>query len=267
MTHPATSNNEGMDLFDLAETLWSDRRLIIICAVGCLLVGGLASVLVQPIYQTDVKYNFITVPPNTDANQLRSKFVNSFYSKVIFSEWEDQKTSDKLDYDLLYDPVMLDGIIYDRKIEDRRISIHDDRFRIMSNNPELISEVIDYANFVSSKLGDVYKSRIVEAREGKNAPLLENSTIWEMPEFAITPSLVEQMYLETMFLQELDSENRILLISRPSPPVKTNLSLSASLLFSLIIGLLFGVILTLVRSAYHKRRRALNSMVNSLTST
>jgi hypothetical protein len=223
------------------------------------LAGGLYALAIVETYEITLKYKVYEAPPFRPEEQIYTDIERQFYDRSTVAIWKEANPNSTLNFKLIDDPKVIDGIAFQREAEDRFIVLSPDSVLVKTDNVGLALEVASYLRFVAAKLVDVYQAKAIKQRDLlKRLPRINSSNailVEELPIFDRASSLDD--YLD----DNLDGAE-LLRISRPMEPAITSAPKRLVLTISVIIGGVVGVIFVLARSAFRKRSSAINKGTN-----
>lgn len=169
-------SHEDIDLLEFLFILWSNKLLIIVCAILASVIGGVFVFINNTdnsnktdIYKSEIIYNVDLMPPrylkslslvNNEVNRrmIISNFQNLFFSKEIFMSWKNKNTKFQLDYDDIDVSMDFRGVVV-LKEEDNRLvmfkSAKRDDYEYISvkvTELNLLNEIYSFAQYVADKL-------------------------------------------------------------------------------------------------------------------
>ena len=243
-------DGDEIDLFDVIEMLWDGRVILAGFIVSAMALCAVFLALNKPEYVTKIKYEIKPIPI-IEKDEIQTDISRAFFNSDTFALWKKGQPSTLLNVNLIDQRKIIDGASFATKEEARLVYFGENQIEIKSNDVELIFEILDYFNFVSSILSNKYLaeargaySRVVKIERQLFAKLSSNDAL----------RVLEEMSKLDRYLESASEENSLVLISRPLPPENIGISRSISLTLAIILGGASGAVFLLVRLAYRARK-------------
>lgn len=244
--------NDGVDLFDLVETLWAGKITVIAVAALSVLLTSAYIISTPPSYEAKLTYKpFITPPFVSEKNALRD-FSKSFFSEKSFNEWSKTQERTVITFNDISDKVLLNGSLFMKLNHERLVALvqpvrvkFDPYVSVKSNDTEILQSIYSYAQHVNSHITKTYVARAREesAFINRERKMLKDGNGEAM--------LSELNYVR--YIYNVDKGDNVLSIQQPTQPVKIWPKRLVLLLASGIGGLFAGIVIYLITAAYRKR--------------
>jgi LPS O-antigen subunit length determinant protein (WzzB/FepE family) len=243
--------NDEIDLFELFGTLWDGKWLITTFVVISVLLGIAFLLVKKPVYQSNLFYSVVTVPPfyqpDKILNKYQIKYQNNkvfkdfklkFYSKMVFENWKKNIGKTQLLFEDFSITEVIDGFIVTKNESDQLaiFTLEDGKkssILIKTNQFSVLKDFFNYSNHVNELLKKDYVLRAKNELKVQSGVLLER------------------------FILSANNGANILDISHPTIPQKVSPQSLHVLFLSLIFGGIIGVTFVLISNAIHKRRKYL----------
>lgn len=255
-THP--HYNDEIDLFELIETLWNGKVVIINATTLALIIGGLFSIFLPKTYQSSFTLEYQLVSPLETMGETNSKFRRLFHNQKNYQEWKQLNPNSSVTYNEITTTQTIDGFtvaisprsLFAQFIETKSGNLN---LRVKSNDFKILEDMYLYLQFTDKMLS---QRTLLKAKQQTETLQTSLSTLLSATENNIANNentLISVLNIQS-FASELENGNTLYSISRPSFPSKTSLSIRIILLVSLILGGMIGVAIVLVKNAIQKRR-------------
>ena len=255
-THP--HYNDEIDLFELIETLWNGKVVIIAATTMALIIGGLFSIFLPKTYQSSFTLEYQLVSPLETMSEINSKFRRLFHNQKNYQEWKQLNPNSSVTYNEITTTQTIDGFtvaikpesLFAQFIETKSGNLN---LRVKSNDFKILEDMYLYLQFTDKMLS---QRTLLKAKQQTETLQTSLSTLLSATENNIANNentLISVLNIQS-FASELENGNTLYSISRPSFPSKTSLSIRIILLVSLIMGGMIGVAIVLVKNAIQKRR-------------
>ena len=225
--------------------------------VSAMAIGAMFYAFNKPEYVTQTKYEINLMPPFLGMHEIHADISRTFYSAEMFASWKLRRPGTSLTVELIDQKKEVEGFDFDMPEEGRFVSFNDNKIMIKTNDTQLISEVLDYFEFVGLTLskryvaeGQMRQSRF-DKLEKRLLPILEPNVA--VPTFEIVANI-------DIYLQKAVEAKQMVLISRPFPPQKTCISTRLMLTIAIILGGASGLVFLLLRKAYQARKLRLEGL-------
>lgn len=242
--------DDEIDLFELFQTLWNGKWIIIAFVAIAMFFGGVFLFYKKPVYESRLIYSVDTRPPFYVEGKITVDFQKKFYSVNVFEEWKQNNSSTPLVFEDFSMTRVVDGFVLSRdqdKLLAKLTSIKKDKFILVkSNQLPLLDEFFKYAKHISELLKNEYVFRakeeisIIEARFKDLA--------------SSDSSIVNTLLSIDRYIVTSKKGASTIAIQPPTIPKKISPSFSLILAMSLILGGMVGVIFILVRNYIKKRK-------------
>ena len=245
--------NDEIDLFELIEILWSGKGVIaLFVAVGAF-VSGIYLAMTPSQYQSKIYYS-IVLSTHTGNAKTTNNFEDLFFSEKTLNDWKESHQQSTLSYDLLSATEMIDGFTVQRSLPDRVVVFGGDEdgeyLAVNENDFQLITDVVDYAEFSNARLTSNLKAniqhQIADYQSVFNSETSDGGANLE--------NIVQLKYLERM----IKNGTNVLKFNAPTRPEKLSPKSSSILLISIMLGWFLGAVFVLIKNAIQKRKAALS---------
>jgi LPS O-antigen subunit length determinant protein (WzzB/FepE family) len=243
MPKARSTYDDGIDLFEVFETLWEGKLLITIFTVIAILVGGGYILYKEPSYISRMVYGPYVMPPYYNNERVMRDFENMFYSKSIFEEWRKNVGETSLVYEDISREKLLDGFLVSKKEDEQFAFFEKSNIRVKTNKLKVMDQFFSYADYINKKLQQNYVKNSKE--ELRIMKLLFNN---ESPN-----DLKAADYLKyERYISLVNSGANVISIARPTKPKKNSPKSRRILVLSTFLGGMIGVFFILFRNIIRK---------------
>lgn len=254
MTEIRPGFDDEIDLFELVETLWSEKWLISAFIAMSVFFSGGYLLVKEVVYESRLVYSVDTVPPFYGAGKASSDFHKMFYSANVFDDWKRANTSSTLTSDDLSDTEIVDGFVLAKDEDDRLATFASEKkvgafVRVKSNQLSSLNDFFLYARHINTLLKTEY---VLRAKEELIMIETRFRDLGASNETVIRYALDIDRYINAA-----DKGADVLRLQRPSKPEKVSPKTYLILALSVLLGGMAGVVFVLSRNAFSKRKEAL----------
>jgi len=249
---PTYPFDEDISLFDICETLWRGKIVIIGITTIFVLFSILYLALTEWEYESEILVEFRLPRPNSLSyivNDMRELFEDS----KTYNEWA--QPDSVLQFSHINKTANIEGFLYTLSSESSAITVamlkrgKADVFVIRDKDASLIADVRNYIDFLNNKLTDENKTKALAdlalldeqiklARQGENFQTLLQTRL----------KLVK-------FLAELEAGKKIIFIHLPKPPRRISPKPEVTVIIAALLGGIIGCGFVLVYDGYKTYRR------------
>ena len=251
--------DDEIDLFNLFQTLWDVKWLIIAFVVIAVLLGGGFLLSKDPMYKSKLTYSFDTIPPfyeadersNSGAVQASTDFRNKFYSVSVFEEWKQNNSDTSLVFGDFSATEVVDGFVLSKDKVEQLATLASEKkggsfVLVKSNQLPILDDFFEYATHINGLLKDEY---VVRAKEELN--IIET----RFKDFSTAnDSIISNILSIDRYIVSAEKGSSVLAIQRPTMPKKVSPKSSLILAMSVVLGGMVGVFFILMRNAITKRK-------------
>ena len=253
MVHNQSVKKDEIDLFELIETLWAGKATLAFCWVIGLVFCALYVSILKPSYTIKISYILDLKPPLIEQQAINSDIYTTFYNEKTFSQWKDGAPGIALDYEMLGADMLIGDMVFEVEADKKTVRFFEDYIEINSNDIGQAHEISNYFQFVGDTLTARYTTEIKEERDRRT--VLPN----QLSSSAVVRILSGQNFLETnaaleSYLAKAATGRKLVVVSKPTVPVKTNLNSSLLVISSFIVSSILGSMIILIKNAYRLRK-------------
>ena len=248
-------HDDEIDLIEFIIALWRARVTLVVFLVIGGFAGGLIALATGETYETTFKYKVNEAPPFRSEEQIYADFERHFYDRNIISLWKKANPNPALDVELISDSNVIDGFAFERKTRDRLITVLPELVLVKSNNGNLLMDVSDYLEFVSTRLSDDYQVKANKDLDRLNRFITKYFAGIDSTELL---TVFERIIALEEYLEIVSEGAELFYVSRPATPVATGTSRRLLFATFLVTGGVLGVIFVLFRTAFRRRNAAIN---------
>ena len=241
-----------INLFELFQTLWDGKWLIIAFVVIAVLLGGGFLLSKDPVYKSKLIYSLDTIPPFYEANKVSTDFQKKFYSVRVFEEWKQNNSNISIVFEDFSRTEVVDGFILTKSKDERLATLiiekKGDTFVLVNSNQlPILDDFFKYAIHINRLLKDEYVVRAKEELE------IIESRFKNLGSADI--NIVDTVLSIDRYIVSADKEASVLAIQRPTMPIKVSPKIKLILSLSVVLGGIVGVFFILVRNAITKKQK------------
>ena len=251
--------DDEIDLFELFQTLWDGKWLIIAFVATAVLLGGSLIFVKEkdkalPLYESKLVYFVDTLPPFYNNNKVLTDFYKKFHSIDVFENWKKREGNVSITFEDFSATKVVDGFVLSKGESQRLATLvlkerGDSFVLVKSKQLPLLDDFFKYANYINELLKNDYVGRLNDELKIIDARFKDLGTA--------NSDIVNTVYLIDRYIVAVDRGANILDIRRPTmpetiQPKKSNPSLILAM--SVILGGMAGVVSLLLRNAIRKRK-------------
>ena len=244
--------DDEIDLFNLFQTLWDGKWLIIAFVVIAVLLGGGFLLSKDPMYKSKLTYSFDTIPPFYKADKVSTDFQKKFYSVRVFEEWKQNNSNISIVFEDFSRTEVVDGYILSKSQDEQLATLTIKKkgvsfVLVNSNQLPILDDFFKYAIHINGLLKNEY---VVRAK--KELEIIE-SRFKNLGSADINN--VDTVLSIDRYIVSADKEASVLAIQRPTMPIKVSPKIKLILSLSVVLGGIVGVFFILVRNAITKQQK------------
>ena len=216
--------------------------LFIIFPALSVVIGGLMINVRDVSYTVEIPYRLGEIPPALSKEQYLMKFEDMFFDTRKFGEYEKEFAQTGIEYSDINMFQNIQNIQFQQS--DRKVFFNKDKVDVYIENPQIITGLVKYLNFVSDQLnkdlaGDVSSWN---AELNKKLPALSNADT----EYLVVSILTNERYI---YVNENGGSG--LRFLRPVEPKRVGVSNMALLLISFVLGTIFSFIWSILTTNFN----------------
>jgi capsular polysaccharide biosynthesis protein len=243
--------DDEIDLFELFQTLWDGKWLIIAFVAIAVLLGGGSLLLKDAVYNSKLVCSVDTAPPLYKPNKILTDFQKIFYSVNVFDEWKQNNSNTSLVFEDFSATKVVDGFIMSKKEDKQLVTFvfkkKGDLFVLVNSNQlHILDDFFKYATHINGLLTDEY---VVRAKKELKV-IEERFNNFRDADIGV----IKYVLLIDRFISSAEKGASVLNIQRPTMPKKVSPKFSPILTMSVFIGGMFGVFFIFLRFAIAKRK-------------
>ena len=244
--------DDEIDLFNLFQTLWDGKWLIIAFVVIAVLLGGGFLLSKDALYDSKLNYSVNTIPPFYKPEKVSIDFQKKFYSLSVFEEWKQNNSKTSLVFEDFSATEIIDGILLSKNEDEMLAKLVQKRkgnsfVLVKSNQLPILDDFFNYANHINALLKNEY---LVRAKEELKIIELRFKDLGEADS-----NIVDTVLSIDRYIVSADKEASVLAIQRPTMPIKVSPKIKLILSLSVVLGGIVGVFFILVRNAITKQQK------------
>jgi len=252
LNRPTYPFDEDISLFDICETLWRGKIVIIGITTIFVLFSILYLALTEWEYESEILIEFRLSRPDSLSyivNDMRELFEDS----KTYNEWA--QPDSVLQFSHINKVADIEGFSYALSVENPEIVVamtkkgKADVFVIRDKDASLIADVKNYVDFLNNKLTD----------ENKTKALADLALLDEQIELARQgenfQTLLQTKLKFVKFLTEIEAGKKIALIHLPTPPRRVSPKPEVTVIIAALLGGIIGCGFVLVYDGYKTYRR------------
>lgn len=238
--------DDEIDLFELAESLWRGKALILACAlVSSLLFLAWYGGVYQERWSSEMTLSVDNDNDNDNDNDytlVYNKIQALFFDAGQFQQWHTKQENAHISYAMISPNERVDGFVFAKKEKDRFVSFFMKKkqnsagFTVRFNSLDELRDVSDYANYISARLTERY---LADAQE--SLQYIEQQMVQVKEGRA---DLVNQRLRLKRFIEQLQSGQPVVSVTHPSLPKKITNPVLVGVIV-LFVGLAFGAVMVL----------------------
>ena len=154
-------DQDEINLFELAETLWHSKWLMVFITAICLALGGLFVLLTKVEYQSRLVYQVMNLPPLYTEEAVERDFQHLFYDPDIFQAWVKNKNNPDISFAELSHTYVVNGFTLTKNAAERSVLFDQERkgnnfILVKSSHLTVLNAFYEFAQFVNKKLTTRY---------------------------------------------------------------------------------------------------------------
>ena len=256
--------NDEIDIFELFQTLWDGKWLIIAFVATAVLLGG-SFIFVKekhkalPFYESKLVFSVDALPPFYKKNNALTDFHKKFYSINVFENWKKRDGNVSITFEDFSTNQVIDGFVLSKDESQRLATLilkkrnkRDVSFVLVkSNQLSVLDDFFKYVNYINKLLKNDYIVR-------SNEELDFYKSFFKDP-LSINTYILKTIISIERYILATDKGANILAIQRPTMP-KTiqpkQFKSSLILAMSVVLGGMVGVMYVLISNAIRKRKES-----------
>ena len=257
MESKAQLDGDEIDLFEVIETLLSEKITLTVFVAISLTLGGLYIFMNEPKYNTTAEYKIELQPPRIEIERINSDLSWFVERADIFALWKANSPGTILGYDFIDQKKFIEGSAFSIKEDTRFLVVSEGRIQIRSNDLKLIEETMDYVKFANSQMEASYVNLSSREMDRFGSVLDKNFGDLASSDYFLTFNTFHE---HRLFLEFVANGRQVIKIDRPLPPRKTSASNRLILSLSLIFGVILGGLFLLIKKSNAMRKLRLAQM-------
>ena len=249
--------DDEIDLFELFQTLWDGKWLIIAFVAIAVLIGG-SFIFVKekalPLYESKLVYSVDTLPPFYNKNKVLTDFYKKFHSIIVFENWKKREGNVSITFEDFSANKVVDGFVLSKGKSQRLATLvlkdNGDSFVLVkSNQLPVLDDFFKYVNYINKLLKNDYIVR-------SNEELDFYKSFFKDP-LSINTYILKTIISIERYILATDKGANILAIQRPTMPktIQPKQTKSSLILaISVVLGGMVGVVYVLISNAIRKRK-------------
>lgn len=218
-------------------------RIFIILPALTLFVGVMINSARDVTYSVDIPYRLNAIPPSENSKTYMARFEDMFFDSEKFEAFDNSFKQSGIEYSDIIDFEYIENFRFQKL--NNKVVFGKDSVTIYISKPDIVAGMVNYLNFIASKLDDDVKNEVRKwtiELEKMGATLIK-----EEVEFLYNVILRNERFLH---LHENDASGLAFLT--PIQPKRVGISDAALLLISLVLGTIFSFIWSLITTDFNE---------------
>ena len=250
MSEHAENKDANPDLFDVLETLWTEK---VILALFALAGGILAFVIIhttEPRHESKITITSRVTFQEQIASPFKTKISEWFFEQEHFEHWRAENPETVLKFNALAPVKYINGIEFQSQGSNSLVTLNEHTLIIYSNDSQIINDVFQYVEFLNKQITNKHRKRLtaeLENRRNEVNQFMDSKTIvlnaQSLDAHAVLLANIANLQYQDVYK-----------VSAPSEPVEISDRRLAVLISSMLGSTLFGMIWVFFKNAYAARR-------------